>query len=164
MFLNPPDLPNLSASSLICTASSRVGASTAMVGPTRGSRRVAAQCMNPGSRNPHVLPEPVLAIEIRSDPRRATAHDWAWIGVGAAYPARWISRMISGEKPTESKVCSGSGTCPPRDTTVSSCFLRYSSAEREKPSAGPKACGGASRPVGAGAGPPPAAAPLALAP
>lgn len=137
MFLNPPERPNLSASSLICTASSRVGASTAIVGPTRGSLLVAAQCVKPGSKNPHVLPDPVLAIEIRSEPLRATAQDWAWMGVGALYPARWISRMISGEKPALSKVCKGSGTCPPRDTTVSSCFLRYSSGESGKPSVEP---------------------------
>lgn len=163
MFLNPPDLPNLSASSLICTASSRVGARTVIVGPTRGSRLVAAQCMNPGSKKPHVFPDPVLAMEIKSDPRRATAHDWAWIGVGAEYPARWISRMMSGEKPVLSNVCRGSGTLPPRETTVSSCFLRYSSADSEKPSVEPNSCGGAARPVGAGVGPPPAG-PLALAP
>lgn len=35
----PEEWPNLSASSLICTASSRVGASTSTVGPARGSCR-----------------------------------------------------------------------------------------------------------------------------
>ena len=73
----PPERPNLSASSLICTASSRVGASTHIVGPARGSLRVAAQCMKPGSRKPHVLPDPVLAMAMRSAPRSATGHAWA---------------------------------------------------------------------------------------
>jgi len=39
----PAARPNLSASSLIWTASSRVGAITSMVGPTRGSLRVWLQ-------------------------------------------------------------------------------------------------------------------------
>lgn len=47
----PEDFPNLSVSSLICTASSRVGASTSMVGPIRGSFLVALMCSMPAKRN-----------------------------------------------------------------------------------------------------------------
>ncbi len=45
----PDDLPNLSVSILICTASSRVGASTSMVGPILGSFLVALMCSMPAS-------------------------------------------------------------------------------------------------------------------
>ncbi len=62
VFLMPEERPNLSASSLIWTASSRVGASTSTVGPARGSLRVALMCSMPGSRKPHVLPEPVRDV------------------------------------------------------------------------------------------------------
>jgi len=92
VFLMPDDLPNLSASSLICTASSRVGASTSRVGPPRGSLRVAFMCSMPGSRKPHVLPDPVLAIDTISLPWQAMGQDWAWMGVGSAYPALRICR------------------------------------------------------------------------
>ena len=79
----PAERPNLSASSLICTASSRVGASTSMLGPARGSVRVAMICRKPGSRKPQVLPLPVLAMATRSRPSSAIGHDCAWMGVGA---------------------------------------------------------------------------------
>ena len=80
----PDDLPNLSASSLICTANSRVGAKTSRVGPMRGSFLVALMCRSPGRMKPQVLPLPVLAIETRSLPCIAIDQDCAWMGVGAA--------------------------------------------------------------------------------
>jgi hypothetical protein len=86
----PDERPNLSASALICMASSRVGASTSTVGPARGSRRVALMCMMPGSRKPQVLPEPVLAMATQSRPDSAMGHAMAWMGVGDLKPARAI--------------------------------------------------------------------------
>jgi hypothetical protein len=83
----PDDRPNLSASVLICMASSRVGASTSRVGPWRASLRVAWMWSMPGSRKPHVLPLPVLAMATMSRPLRAIGHAWAWMGVGALKPA-----------------------------------------------------------------------------
>ena len=83
VFLTPAERPNLSASSLIWTASSRVGASTSMLGPLRGSGRILAMCTKPGNKNPQVLPLPVLAMATKSLPSRATGHACAWIGVGA---------------------------------------------------------------------------------
>mmetsp|Transcript_679 Transcript_679/g.2289 ORF Transcript_679/g.2289 Transcript_679/m.2289 type:complete len:280 (+) Transcript_679:311-1150(+) len=74
--------PNLSASSLIWHASSRVGASTSTVGPIRGSLRVALMCMIPGIRKAAVLPEPVLAIATTSRFCMHTGQAWDWIGVG----------------------------------------------------------------------------------
>ena len=96
VFLIPEDLPNLSASSLICTANSRVGANTSRVGPMRGSLRVALMCSMPGSRKPQVLPEPVLAMETMSRPWVAMGQDWAWMGVGFWYPALLICKHRQG--------------------------------------------------------------------
>lgn len=79
--------PNLSASVLICMASSRVGASTSMVGPARASLRSAWMWSMPGSRKPHVLPEPVLAMATRSRPLSAMGQACAWMGVGDLKPA-----------------------------------------------------------------------------
>jgi len=55
----------------ICVASSRVGDSTIMVGPA-GRPWLARcwMCVMPGNRYPTVLPDPVLATEIRSYPCR----------------------------------------------------------------------------------------------
>jgi hypothetical protein len=49
-------------------------------------------CIRPGSRKPHVLPLPVLAMATRSRPAMATGHACAWIAVGALKPARLICR------------------------------------------------------------------------
>ena len=83
VFRTPAERPNLSASSLIWTASSRVGASTSMLGPLRGSGRLLWIIIKPGNRNPQVLPLPVFAMATRSLPCKATGHACAWMGVGA---------------------------------------------------------------------------------
>jgi hypothetical protein len=49
-------------------------------------------CMMPGSRKPHVLPLPVLAMATRSRPARAMGQACAWMTVGALNPARRICR------------------------------------------------------------------------
>ncbi len=83
----PPRRPNLSASSLICTASSRVGANTKAVGPARGLLRNALMCIMAGNKKPQVLPLPVLAMATKSRPDIAMGHACAWMGVGAEKPA-----------------------------------------------------------------------------
>lgn len=60
------DLPNFTASSRICVASSLVGAKTSTVGPFLV---LLCRCLiriNPGSRYPRVLPDPVFAIATTS--------------------------------------------------------------------------------------------------
>jgi hypothetical protein len=60
------DLPNLTASSRICVASSLVGAKTSTVGPDLVLFCICLICMNPGSRYPRVFPDPVFAIATTS--------------------------------------------------------------------------------------------------
>mmetsp|Transcript_37501 Transcript_37501/g.120542 ORF Transcript_37501/g.120542 Transcript_37501/m.120542 type:complete len:216 (+) Transcript_37501:1102-1749(+) len=75
------------ASSWICWASSRVGASTNASGPRvfRFSFRLDAASHSRGRRKPMVLPEPVWATATTSLPRNVSGRDWAWMGVGASY-------------------------------------------------------------------------------
>eukprot|EP00963_Diacronema_lutheri_P002053 scaffold131_cov335-Pavlova_lutheri.AAC.40 len=125
VFLMPDERPKRSASSLICTANSLVGARMSMVGPTRGSFFTFLMCTIPGNRYPQVLPLPVLAMATTSLPCMAHAQDWAWIGVGSVNPARLTSSMMSFGSPAASKVVYGSGhPCP---STFISCFLRPAS-------------------------------------
>mmetsp|Transcript_299 Transcript_299/g.2393 ORF Transcript_299/g.2393 Transcript_299/m.2393 type:complete len:200 (+) Transcript_299:2047-2646(+) len=142
----PDERPKRSASSLICTASSLVGARISMVGPTRGSFCTFLMCMIPGNKYPQVLPLPVLAMATTSLPCKAHAQDWAWMGVGAVNPALLTSSMMSIGSPAASKEVYGSGhPCP---STFISCFLRYASPSSvprtlEKSSFTPGAVGGA---------------------
>mmetsp|Transcript_13120 Transcript_13120/g.25790 ORF Transcript_13120/g.25790 Transcript_13120/m.25790 type:complete len:349 (-) Transcript_13120:590-1636(-) len=77
VFLIFEDLPNLSHSALICTASSRVGASTRTMGPSPRFRYGwALMCTIEGSRNAQVFPDPVSAIPIMSRPDSATGQPW----------------------------------------------------------------------------------------
>lgn len=92
VFLMPLVRPNLAASPWIWQASSRVGASTSKEGPWRGSGLSLRIRTMPGSRNPQVLPLPVLAMDTRSRPCMAMGQDCAWMGVGSLYPARSICR------------------------------------------------------------------------
>ena len=79
-------LTKISARSLICCASSLVGASTRH----RGSVFIAPAafaiaddaCMSPGSTYAIVLPEPVAATPIMSAPVSRNGRHCAWIGVG----------------------------------------------------------------------------------
>ena len=81
--------PNLFVSSWIWVANSRVGASTRMVGPCLGSFLPPFKmCTNPGTKNPSVLPEPVLATPTTSRPCSAAGQAWDWITEGISKPAR----------------------------------------------------------------------------
>jgi hypothetical protein len=60
------DLPNLTASSKICVASSLVGAKTNTVGPDLVLFCRRFICINPGSKYPRVFPDPVFAIATTS--------------------------------------------------------------------------------------------------
>ena len=42
--------------------------------------------MNPGIKNANVLPDPVLAIPIKSCPFKAIGQPWDWIAVGSVKP------------------------------------------------------------------------------
>ena len=86
----PDDRPNLTTSSCICEASSRVGAKTNTVGPNIGLLWHLLKCIKAGIRYPSVFPDPVLAIATMSRFCSATGHVWAWIGVGFEKPAAWI--------------------------------------------------------------------------
>jgi len=55
------------------------------------------------------LPLPVLAMATTSRLLIATLQDWAWMGVGSAKPARWISAMMSGGNCAAANVVNGSG-------------------------------------------------------
>mmetsp|Transcript_22562 Transcript_22562/g.53608 ORF Transcript_22562/g.53608 Transcript_22562/m.53608 type:complete len:215 (-) Transcript_22562:2-646(-) len=115
--------PNLTVSSWICVASSRVGASTRMIGPWRGSLRGPLfTCWNPGKRNPSVLPEPVFATPTQSRPCSAAGHVCDCTIEGSVYPARLMHAMMGGGIGASSKLRNGSGQPP---ATVISCFARH---------------------------------------
>eukprot|EP00961_Rhodomonas_salina_P140817 1895423-Rhodomonas_salina.2 len=61
--------PNFRASSWICVASSRVGASASSVGPWREFLcMLLMMWRKPGKRKPSVFPDPVLATPTTSRP------------------------------------------------------------------------------------------------
>lgn len=68
------DRPNLTTSSCICEASSRVGAKTKTVGPNIGLLWHFLRCIKAGIRYPSVFPDPVLAIATMSRFCTATGH------------------------------------------------------------------------------------------
>ena len=78
----PTGRPNLSASSLICSASSRVGAMMRTVGPTVRLPVEARHLAMAGSMKPSVLPEPVFAMDKQSRPVTASGHVAACTGDG----------------------------------------------------------------------------------
>mmetsp|Transcript_24077 Transcript_24077/g.71596 ORF Transcript_24077/g.71596 Transcript_24077/m.71596 type:complete len:428 (+) Transcript_24077:1204-2487(+) len=89
------------ASSWICCASSRVGASTNARGPRvdRSALRAAAASQRRGSRKPSVFPDPVCAIATTSRPASVSGSDCAWIGLGASNPRlckKWATAVGSG--------------------------------------------------------------------
>jgi len=87
VFLTPDEAPNLSHSSLICTASSRVGERTSVMGPSPGDRYGwALMWIIAGSRKDRVLPEPVAEMPTMFLPSRAMGQPWDWMGVGAVKP------------------------------------------------------------------------------
>ena len=74
--LQPRGVPYFLVSSIIWTASSRVGARTSSTG-LRNPRLGGPLCRcwwRDGRRNPHVFPLPVFAMQIMSSPRRAIGH------------------------------------------------------------------------------------------
>ena len=79
---------SFTASSAICVASSRVGASTNVDGaaapPPREALRAAAADVTHGSRNATVLPEPVCAVAMTSCPASARGIVCFWMGVGVS--------------------------------------------------------------------------------
>ena len=87
----PSGPPNLTHSSAICVASSRVGASTSTRGafgcPGIGPGLLPQSCLNAGTRKPSVLPLPVFATPMTSDPASAGGQAWPWIAEGVAKPA-----------------------------------------------------------------------------
>mmetsp|Transcript_22898 Transcript_22898/g.63275 ORF Transcript_22898/g.63275 Transcript_22898/m.63275 type:complete len:230 (+) Transcript_22898:1843-2532(+) len=110
----PAARPNLSASLLICTASSRVGASTSSWGPWRKSLWPAfLMCIMPGSKKPHVLPLPVLLTATMSRPPKSTGQAEAWMGVGDVKPACVNLPMMSAGKPASVKLCRGTTASAP---------------------------------------------------
>ena len=105
----PRQRPNLTHSSWICVASSRVGAITSVVGPCRGSFRSCMMRRKAGTRKPSVLPDPVLATPTTSKPRIAGAQLAAWIGVGPVKPACVNCCRICGGNRADSYDVYGSG-------------------------------------------------------
>mmetsp|Transcript_17086 Transcript_17086/g.59942 ORF Transcript_17086/g.59942 Transcript_17086/m.59942 type:complete len:257 (+) Transcript_17086:414-1184(+) len=72
----------------VCSASSRVGASTSTMGPLALllSGFCAATCTRAGSMNAIVLPLPVAAMPTTSRPLISAGQHCAWIGVGFSKP------------------------------------------------------------------------------
>ena len=101
--------PNFTASSSIWQASSLVGASTSIAGGPRSTPFLFCNKWNAGSKNPHVLPEPVLATVITSLPASAIGHACACVGVGDEKPALSNAFLIGGENGVLSKVVIGGG-------------------------------------------------------
>ena len=68
-----PNFVNLCASFAICDASSRVGASTSAIGPSRFVNGLCLEiCAYAGSKNASVFPDPVFAITNASCPLQIT--------------------------------------------------------------------------------------------
>eukprot|EP01051_Picozoa_sp_SAG22_P003046 SAG22_NODE_143_length_17909_cov_34.254969_12_plen_136_part_00 len=103
--------PNLSHSVLIWQASSRVGAITSTIGPSRPGCRYgcALMCTIPGSRNASVLPEPVREMPTTSRPESASGQPCAWIGDGSVYPAFITSASTYSGNEASSNVRTGFG-------------------------------------------------------
>ena len=71
----PQGWPKRTTSSWICSASSRVGASTSASGPSpSASTGCAFTCTTAGSRKASVLPDPVSASPMKSAPFIAIGH------------------------------------------------------------------------------------------
>ncbi len=94
------NLPNCTADSWICSASSRVGA--------RISARVwrnlpVVNLLRIGNKNAAVLPVPVCAKPSTSRSSSTIGIACAWIGVGVSYPAARMPRMTRSSNENESK-------------------------------------------------------------
>mmetsp|Transcript_70410 Transcript_70410/g.195965 ORF Transcript_70410/g.195965 Transcript_70410/m.195965 type:complete len:244 (-) Transcript_70410:371-1102(-) len=116
----PPDISNtLPASSVICTASSRVGTSTRITGDAVASfpadsarpwRALRSRCTAAGSRNASVLPLPVCARPITSRPASTSGRACACIGMGAEMPfRRRLASTYPGRGAKSSKRRTGAG-------------------------------------------------------
>mmetsp|Transcript_44291 Transcript_44291/g.73469 ORF Transcript_44291/g.73469 Transcript_44291/m.73469 type:complete len:216 (-) Transcript_44291:442-1089(-) len=110
VFLMPLLPPNLSHSSLICRASSRVGATTRTIGPSPGCRYGCALMWTiAGRRKANVLPDPVAEMPTMSLPSRAIGQPWLWMGVGAVKRYFITSRRMYSGIEASSKVRQGLG-------------------------------------------------------
>mmetsp|Transcript_88815 Transcript_88815/g.246726 ORF Transcript_88815/g.246726 Transcript_88815/m.246726 type:complete len:472 (+) Transcript_88815:423-1838(+) len=123
------------ASSEICIASSRTGASTRAMGVTacRNKGRWASMCTMAGSRYDRLLPLPGRAMPTRSCPPSARGSTCAWMGTGASMPvALSASSTYSGSTPwSSSKVTTGGNSQPVSPSTAISSSVRiFSSASR----------------------------------
>jgi len=127
VFVTPLGPPNASHSPLICSASSRVGASISAMAPSPGcSRGCATMCVIAGSAKQRVLPEPVAARPMRSHPLSATGQHWLWIGVGARKFVASMSAVRNSGNAASRNVRTGLGAVPPE--TCTRCFRRQAAA------------------------------------
>ena len=122
------DEPKASHCSLICTASSRVGASSSAIGPSPGRRcGCATMCTTAGSTKPSVFPSPCSPAR-SVEPRQRERPRLAWIGVGAANPRPRAPRSRTRGTPPKN-VRAGAGSArrprgPP--VTRTRCWWRQS--------------------------------------
>mmetsp|Transcript_4697 Transcript_4697/g.11859 ORF Transcript_4697/g.11859 Transcript_4697/m.11859 type:complete len:233 (-) Transcript_4697:422-1120(-) len=83
---HPSALPNLVASPVICSASSRVGLMIRHTGVPCAACLRAAHVVSAGRRNPSVLPEPVLAMARMSRPSAARGQAAPCTALGSGKP------------------------------------------------------------------------------
>mmetsp|Transcript_13908 Transcript_13908/g.44655 ORF Transcript_13908/g.44655 Transcript_13908/m.44655 type:complete len:309 (+) Transcript_13908:982-1908(+) len=125
--LTPAGVPKRSASKWICTASSRVGASTTASGPVIASSGSSSRTRwKMGSRKPSVLPLPVFATAMMSLPPIAIGQACAWTGDGSVHPSFWNCCRMRVSKGASEKARTGSGSAS--DDSIR-CFARHTSAD-----------------------------------
>mmetsp|Transcript_22435 Transcript_22435/g.51762 ORF Transcript_22435/g.51762 Transcript_22435/m.51762 type:complete len:562 (+) Transcript_22435:1017-2702(+) len=118
MFMN---LQNVTASSKIWLASSRVGARISASGPSPAVSRVIGKMSagffemytSIGRTNAAVLPEPVWAMPTTSRFIRPSGMHCIWIAEGALYPLAEIASRISAGSPDSSQFLMGLQVLPP---------------------------------------------------
>mmetsp|Transcript_65645 Transcript_65645/g.161624 ORF Transcript_65645/g.161624 Transcript_65645/m.161624 type:complete len:204 (-) Transcript_65645:93-704(-) len=101
----PMGCPAFSSTVALCIASSLVGATTSMTGVLLFVSPSLLMCVNPGSPNARVFPDPVSAMPTRSLPLRQTGQHCAWMAVGLANPLH--ASMSFGSKGASEKLMIG---------------------------------------------------------
>mmetsp|Transcript_16794 Transcript_16794/g.34212 ORF Transcript_16794/g.34212 Transcript_16794/m.34212 type:complete len:278 (-) Transcript_16794:44-877(-) len=97
----PTPLAAASHTAQVCNASSRVGATTSIMGLCllggAFPQRVRIPC-KPGKAKARVFPDPVSASPIMSRPASKMGQHWAWIGVGAVKPLQLACTTFWGSR------------------------------------------------------------------
>mmetsp|Transcript_20859 Transcript_20859/g.45712 ORF Transcript_20859/g.45712 Transcript_20859/m.45712 type:complete len:260 (-) Transcript_20859:78-857(-) len=116
----PSEAPAAFSTSAICRASSRVGATHAMMG-FPGTTGCFEHICSPGAPKASVLPEPVEAMPIRSRLCRMIGQHWLWIGLGRSY---WLNIHFSsllGNCACMNSVTGFTSFVPPVSTVIPFC-------------------------------------------